>query len=58
MTEWKLAERYVFNGRTVRYGVTGDGPAVIVVHLFRYTCSSRKRVTNGNIYKMPYFYIW
>lgn len=32
MTEWKLPESYVFNGRTVRYGVTGDGPPVIVVH--------------------------
>lgn len=32
MTEWKLPEAYVFNGRTVRYGVTGKGPPVIVVH--------------------------
>ncbi len=32
MTEWKLPESYVFNGRTVRYGVTGDGPPVITVH--------------------------
>lgn len=32
MTEWKLPESYVFNGRTVRYGVTGDGPPVVVVH--------------------------
>lgn len=32
MTEWKLLEAYVFNGRTVKYGVTGDGPPVIVVH--------------------------
>lgn len=32
MTEWKLPEAYVFNGRTVKYGVIGDGPPVIVVH--------------------------
>jgi pimeloyl-ACP methyl ester carboxylesterase len=32
MTEWKLPEAYVFDGRTVRYGVSGDGPPVVVVH--------------------------
>ena len=32
MTDWKLPEAYVFDGRTVRYGVSGDGPPVVVVH--------------------------
>lgn len=32
MTEWKLPEAYVFDGRTVRYGVSGDGFPVVVVH--------------------------
>jgi len=32
MIEWKLPEAYVFDGRTVRYGACGDGPAVVVVH--------------------------
>jgi pimeloyl-ACP methyl ester carboxylesterase len=32
MAEWKLSESYVFNGRTVRYGVIGNGPAVVLVH--------------------------
>ena len=32
MTEWKLPETYLFDGRTVRYGVTGDGPPVVAVH--------------------------
>ncbi len=32
MTEWKLSEAYVFDGRTVRYGVRGDGPPVVLVH--------------------------
>lgn len=32
MAEWKLPESYVFNGRTVRYGVIGNGPSVVVVH--------------------------
>lgn len=32
MTEWNLPERYDYDGRSVRYGVCGDGPAVVVVH--------------------------
>ena len=32
MTEWKLPEAYIFDRRTVRYGVSGDGPPVVVVH--------------------------
>jgi pimeloyl-ACP methyl ester carboxylesterase len=32
MTEWKLHESNVFDGRIVRYGVSGDGPPVVVVH--------------------------
>jgi len=32
MAEWKLRESYVFNGRTVKYGVIGNGPPVVVVH--------------------------
>ena len=32
MTEWRLSGAYVFNGRTVRYGVRGDGPPVVLVH--------------------------
>ncbi len=32
MIEWMLPEAYVFDGRTVRYGVCGDGPAVVLVH--------------------------
>jgi pimeloyl-ACP methyl ester carboxylesterase len=32
MTEWELPETYDFDGRSVRYGVSGDGPPVVVVH--------------------------
>ncbi|MGB3210224.1 MAG: alpha/beta fold hydrolase [Desulforhopalus sp.] len=32
MIEWKLPETYVFEGRTVRYGVRGDGPPLVMVH--------------------------
>ena len=32
MTLWNLPETYIFNGRTVRYGVRGDGPPIVVVH--------------------------
>jgi pimeloyl-ACP methyl ester carboxylesterase len=32
MPEWELREAYIFEGRTVRYDVSGDGPPVVVVH--------------------------
>jgi len=32
MIEWKLPESYDFNGRIVRYGVHGKGPALVLVH--------------------------
>lgn len=32
MSEWKLPESYVFDGRIVRYGMIGNGPPVVVVH--------------------------
>ncbi len=32
MTEWNLPETYDFKERTVRYGVKGEGPPVVVVH--------------------------
>ena len=32
MTEWKLPEDFIFDTRTVRYGVIGNGPPVVVVH--------------------------
>jgi len=32
MPEWKLSETCLFNGRTIRFGVRGSGPPVVVVH--------------------------
>lgn len=32
MTEWKLSQTYVFEERTVRYDVRGDGPPVVLIH--------------------------
>lgn len=32
MSEWKLPETYIFGGHTLRYGVCGDGPPVVLVH--------------------------
>ena len=32
MTRWSLSQTYDFDERQVRYGVTGHGPAVIMVH--------------------------
>ncbi|MGA6924389.1 MAG: VOC family protein [Desulfosarcina sp.] len=30
--KWMLPETYGFNGRPVRYGISGNGPPVVVVH--------------------------
>lgn len=32
MSDWKLPNTYVFEGHSVRYGVMGDGPALVIVH--------------------------
>jgi pimeloyl-ACP methyl ester carboxylesterase len=32
MAEWKLPQAYVFDGRTIRYGINGNGPPVVMVH--------------------------
>jgi pimeloyl-ACP methyl ester carboxylesterase len=32
MTTWELPASFDFDGRSVRYGVLGDGPPVVVVH--------------------------
>lgn len=32
MIEWGLPETYIFDGRTVKYGVCGHGPALVAVH--------------------------
>lgn len=32
MNNWNLTEVYAFEGRYVRFGVSGNGPPVIVVH--------------------------
>lgn len=32
MTEWRLPETYIFDGRIVRFGVSGDGPSLVMVH--------------------------
>ena len=32
MTTWNLTETYSHEGRPVRYGVSGDGPPLVIVH--------------------------
>jgi pimeloyl-ACP methyl ester carboxylesterase len=32
MREWKLSQSYSFEGRPVRYGISGAGPPVVMVH--------------------------
>ena len=32
MSEWKLNNKFKFEGREVRYGFEGSGPALVMVH--------------------------
>ena len=32
MTDWNLAETYNYEDRLVRYGISGDGPPLVIVH--------------------------
>lgn len=32
MTDWHLPETYSFDGRAVRFGITGNGPPLVIVH--------------------------
>ena len=32
MREWKLNNKFYFEGREVRYGFEGSGPALVLVH--------------------------
>lgn len=32
MTDWQLPNTYDFHGREVRYGIEGNGPALVIVH--------------------------
>ena len=47
MTEWKLPETCFFDGRTVRYGVSGHGPPVIVVHGTPWSSFNLRHIINA-----------
>jgi len=56
MTEWKLPEAYVFDGRTVRYGVSGDGPPVVVVHGTPWSSFNMRHLINAIFQDFTVYY--
>lgn len=47
MTEWKLPGACLFDGRTVRYGVSGHGPPVVVVHGTPWSSFNLRHIINA-----------
>ena len=47
MIEWKLSQTYDFNGRTVRYGVRGDGPPVVLAHGTPWSSFNLRHIIKG-----------
>ena len=47
MTEWKLPEACDFYGRAVRYGVSGHGPPVVVVHGTPWSSFNLRQIINA-----------
>lgn len=47
MAEWKLSQTYDFKGRTVRYGVRGDGPPVVLVHGTPWSSFNLRHIINA-----------
>lgn len=47
MTDWNLTESYAFDGRYVKFGVSGTGPAVIVVHGTPWSSYNMRHIIRG-----------
>ena len=47
MTDWKLTETYAFGERYVKFGVTGSGPPVIVVHGTPWSSFNMRHIIRG-----------
>lgn len=47
MTDWKLTETYAFGDRYVKFGVTGNGPPVIVVHGTPWSSFNMRHIIGG-----------
>ncbi len=47
MTDWNLTETYAFEDRYVKFGVTGSGPPVIVVHGTPWSSFNMRHIVEG-----------
>ena len=47
MTDWNLTETYSFEDRHVKFGVTGNGPPVIVVHGTPWSSFNMRHIIEG-----------
>ena len=47
MTDWKLTETYAFGDRYVKFGATGNGPPVIVVHGTPWSSFNMRHIIRG-----------
>lgn len=47
MTEWNLSEKYIFNGHSVRYGIRGDGPPIVLVHGTPWSSFNLRHIVNA-----------
>jgi pimeloyl-ACP methyl ester carboxylesterase len=47
MTDWHLPETYTFEGRSVRYGLVGDGPPLVIVHGTPWSSFNMRHIVNA-----------
>ncbi|MCP4274560.1 MAG: alpha/beta hydrolase, partial [Gammaproteobacteria bacterium] len=57
MREWKLTQQFNFEGREVRYGIEGSGPALILVHGTPWSSLNLRHLISGlsNSFTVYYF---
>ena len=57
MREWKLTQQFNFEGREVRYGIEGSGPALILVHGTPWSSFNLRHLISGlsNSFTVYYF---
>ena len=47
MTDWHLPETFTFKGRSVRFGVVGDGPPLVIVHGTPWSSFNMRHLVNA-----------
>ncbi len=57
MIPWNLSGRFDFGGRTVRYGIQGNGPPVVLVHGTPWSSFNFRHIINAlSVHMTVYFY--